>query len=101
MEVKDRFTDRVENYIKYRPHYPDAVYTYLCENNFIVNGSVIADVGCGTGISSELFLKHDHKVFGIEPNKNMLHAAADHLKNTKDSSRYSQTPKRQLCRIKV
>jgi ubiquinone/menaquinone biosynthesis C-methylase UbiE len=79
MKVEDRFTNRVENYIKYRPHYPDAVYTYLYENNFVAPQAVIADIGCGTGISSELFLKHDHKVLGVEPNKNMLDSAIIYL----------------------
>jgi ubiquinone/menaquinone biosynthesis C-methylase UbiE len=51
----------------------------LLENKFITTYSVIADIGCGTGISSELFLKNDHKVFGIDPNKNMLDAAINYL----------------------
>lgn len=79
MKAEERFTDRVENYIKYRPHYPDAVYDYLRDEKIIYADSVIADIGCGTGISSELFLKHNHKVFGIDPNENMLSAATDYL----------------------
>jgi SAM-dependent methyltransferase len=33
--------------------------------------SVVADVGSGTGILSELFLKNGNQVFGIEPNQKM------------------------------
>jgi SAM-dependent methyltransferase len=33
--------------------------------------SVIADVGSGTGILSELFLKHGNPVFAVEPNEHM------------------------------
>ena len=39
-------------------------------------GSVIADIGCGTGISSRLFLENGNPVIGVEPNAGMR-AAAD------------------------
>lgn len=84
MKVEERFTDRVENYIKYRPHYPDEVYAYLCSENIVLPDSVIADIGCGTGISGELFLKNGHAVFGVEPNENMLNAASDYLNSYSD-----------------
>ena len=35
------------------------------------SASVVADVGSGTGILSELFLKNGNQVFGIEPNQEM------------------------------
>jgi len=79
MQVEERFSGRVESYIKYRPHYPDEVYVFLRDNKLISPSSDIADIGCGTGISSELFLKNGHKVFGIEPNKNMLEGANNYL----------------------
>jgi SAM-dependent methyltransferase len=80
MEVKDRFTNRVDNYVKYRPQYPVEVYTYLREQNFISANAKIADVGCGTGISSKMFLENRHVVYGVEPNKNMLDAAVNYLR---------------------
>jgi ubiquinone/menaquinone biosynthesis C-methylase UbiE len=80
MEVKDRFTNRVDAYVKYRPHYPDAVYSYLRENHFVFPGAVIADMGCGTGISAKLFLDHGLVVYGVEPNAAMLTAASDLFK---------------------
>ena len=36
---------------------------------------VIADIGCGPGISSEPFLRFGSKVYGIEPNDPMRQAA--------------------------
>lgn len=81
MEVKERFSNRVDNYVKYRPHYPNEVYTYLSEKKIITALSVIADIGCGTGISSEVFLKNGHSVIGIEPNENMLNAARNLFEN--------------------
>ena len=70
-----RFSDRVEDYIKYRPHYPQQIIEIL-ENKIELNiGSIIADIGSGTGISTDLFLNNGNKVFAVEPNKEMREAA--------------------------
>jgi SAM-dependent methyltransferase len=45
---------------------------------------VIADVGSGTGISSELFLEHGNRVFGIEPNLAMRQAAEAKFQHRSD-----------------
>ena len=74
-----RFSDRVEDYVKYRPEYPDEIYGFLKKETGIDEGSVIADIGSGTGISSLLFLKNGHKVIGVEPNDEMRKAAEDYL----------------------
>ena len=66
-----RFSDRVENYIKYRPDYPGALIDLLNEECGLTQQSIIADIGSGTGILSELFLKNGNRVFGIEPNAPM------------------------------
>jgi ubiquinone/menaquinone biosynthesis C-methylase UbiE len=41
----------------------------------MVPGSVVADIGSGTGILSELLLKNGNPVFAVEPNQAMRHAA--------------------------
>jgi ubiquinone/menaquinone biosynthesis C-methylase UbiE len=69
-----RFSDKVDNYIKYRPHYPEDVVTYLQNEGVIFENSVVADIGSGTGISTELFLPNVKKVYGVEPNDNMRNA---------------------------
>ena len=79
--VTNRFSDRVDNYVKYRPHYPEEVLDFLLKENIISENSIVADIGSGTGISAELFLKKGIKVFGIEPNEPMRHAAEIILKN--------------------
>ena len=63
-----RFENRVEHYIRYRPRYPQAVLHFLKQELNLVPSSVIADIGSGTGISSELFLSAGNVVFGVEPN---------------------------------
>ena len=71
----ERFSDRVENYIKYRPAYPKEVINFL-KNNIALNSEhIIADIGSGTGISSINFLENKNKVIGIEPNDNMRSAS--------------------------
>ena len=70
-----RFSNRAENYSKYRPGYPNEVLALLKEWCGLTLESVVADVGSGTGILSELFLRNGNIVYGIEPNKEMRDAA--------------------------
>ena len=82
-EVLHRFSDRVDNYIKYRPHYPGEVFDFLEAESILKKDYVIADIGSGTGISAEPLLKRGYTVYGIEPNKEMRHAAEGILKEYK------------------
>jgi len=70
-----RFSDRVEDYIKYRPAYPEKIIAILNEAVGLDNQQVIADIGSGTGISSIPFLQNNNTVYGVEPNKEMREAA--------------------------
>jgi len=69
-----RFSSRVENYIKYRPSYPSAVIEILTKRCGLTPAAHIADIGSGTGILSELWLKHGNPVLGVEPNREMRQA---------------------------
>lgn len=69
-----RFSNRVADYIKYRPGYPRAMVALLEEECGLTRESVIADVGSGTGILSELFLSAGVRVYGVEPNREMREA---------------------------
>ena len=73
-----RFSNRAENYAKYRPGYPSGVMDILRSDCGLTATSIVADVGSGTGILSELFLRNGNTVFGIEPNAAMRQAA-EHL----------------------
>jgi SAM-dependent methyltransferase len=66
-----RFSSRVENYLKYRPTYPPAIIPLLKTECGLTSESVIADLGSGTGLLTELFLKNGNLVFGVEPNPEM------------------------------
>jgi len=74
-DPKDRFTHRADWYVRHRPGYPGEVVDLLCAETGLTPASVIADVGCGTGISSELFLRRGNRVYGVEPNREMSRAA--------------------------
>lgn len=69
-----RFSNRVEDYIKYRPSYPRALVTLLEGECGLGRESVVADVGSGTGILSELLLSAGARVYGVEPNREMREA---------------------------
>ena len=75
----ERFSTKVENYVKYRPHYPPAAIELLRRECGLTPAWTIADIGSGTGISSELFLAHGNPVFGVEPNAAMRAAGETHL----------------------
>jgi SAM-dependent methyltransferase len=69
-----RFSSRVADYVKYRPGYPTAVLRLLEEECGLDSTAIVADVGSGTGLLSELFLKHGNRVYGVEPNREMREA---------------------------
>ena len=69
-----RFSSRVDDYLRYRPGYPSQVLDVLKEDCGLTVDSIIADVGCGTGLLARLFLEYGNRVFGIEPNKGMREA---------------------------
>lgn len=70
-----RFSNRVDNYVKYRPGYPDEVIKFLKNECNLSQRSIVADIGSGTGIFSALLLKQGYKVYAVEPNEDMQHAA--------------------------
>lgn len=75
------FSDRVQNYLAYRPGYTPDMLDALREKCCFDNEAVIADIGSGTGLLSELFLQNGNFVFGIEPNAEMRTAGAQRLKD--------------------
>jgi len=78
---KQRFSNRVENYARYRPGYPAEVINLLKEECHLSSKSVIADIGSGTGIFTQLLLDAGYTVFAVEPNKAMRKVADKQFKN--------------------
>lgn len=77
----ERFTNRVANYIKYRPSYPSGILDLFRKEMNLKPSSVIADIGSGTGISAKMFLENGNVVYGVEPNQAMREAALEILKD--------------------
>ena len=74
-DPKERFSNRAENYTRYRPGYPREILDFLAEVRALKSASVVADIGSGTGNLSALFLERGNKVFAVEPNEEMRRAA--------------------------
>ena len=71
----ERFSDRVADYVRYRPDYPPALLDWLHGEQGVTPDCQVADVGAGTGISAKLFLDAGHDVTAVEPNAPMREAA--------------------------
>jgi len=80
----ERFSNRVENYVKYRPNYPPEVLRLFQTEMNLRKTSVVADIGSGTGISARMFLENGNRVFGVEPNAAMRVAAENFLREFPD-----------------
>jgi ubiquinone/menaquinone biosynthesis C-methylase UbiE len=79
MDSKQRFSNRVENYVKFRPDYPREILAMLRERVGLTPEWKIADIGSGTGISARMFLENGNEVFAVEPNPAMRAAAESTL----------------------
>jgi SAM-dependent methyltransferase len=69
-----RFSDRVENYVRYRPGYPAGVPRTLNTECGLSPGHMVADIASGTGIWTRMLLQNGNPVFGVEPNAEMREA---------------------------
>jgi SAM-dependent methyltransferase len=69
-----RFSNRVENYVKYRPSYPETLIPFFEEKLGLTQEQRIADIGSGTGLFASILLKKGYRVTCIEPNEEMRKA---------------------------
>jgi SAM-dependent methyltransferase len=73
-----RFTDRVENYVRFRPGYPPDALQALKTECGLTSGHAIADIASGTGLWTRMLLENGNPVFAVEPNAEMR-AAGERL----------------------
>jgi SAM-dependent methyltransferase len=81
-DSKERFSNRVADYVRYRPGYPREVLDLLREEGGLTRESVVADIGSGTGLLTQLFLEYGNLVYGVEPNAEMRRAGEEFLKKS-------------------
>ena len=77
----ERFSDRVADYVRYRPGYPPELLECLRRNCGLRPKWVVADVGSGTGLLAKVFLENGNRVLGVEPNAAMRAAGDEFLRD--------------------
>lgn len=78
-DAKTRFSGRASAYSKYRPSYPDSLIDVLNREGVLHRSSTVADIGSGTGLLAQLFLKNGNTLYAVEPNADMRGAAENLL----------------------
>jgi SAM-dependent methyltransferase len=76
-----RFSDRVENYARYRPGYPPEVLDLLRAECGLLPSHLVADVASGTGVFTRLLLENGNPVFAVEPNAEMREVGMQQLES--------------------
>jgi len=79
-DAKQRFSNRVTDYIRYRPGYPPELLPLLQKWCGLRADHQIADIGSGTGFLSKVFLDFGNRVYGVEPNAEMRAAGEELLR---------------------
>jgi SAM-dependent methyltransferase len=79
MQNTERFSNRVDDYVRYRPSYPPEIVDLLVREMDLTPQSRVADIGYGTGLLTELFLRFGCEVFAVEPNAPMRAAGERRL----------------------
>jgi SAM-dependent methyltransferase len=80
-DPRELFSSRAEAYARHRPGYPHEIVALLGREIGLDPGWAVADVGSGTGLSSDPFLAHGHDVFAVEPNAAMRRYAEERHRN--------------------
>jgi len=71
-DSRRRFAATVDDYVRHRPSYPQELFAWIATASDVRAPARVADLGCGTGISSRLLAQAGHDVVGIDPNDEML-----------------------------
>jgi SAM-dependent methyltransferase len=78
IDTVGRFSDRAEDYVKYRPSYPAQAIDAILDGLGSPARLTVADIGAGTGISARLLAHRGAHVVAVEPGEGMRTAAAPH-----------------------
>ncbi len=78
MKPLTRFDDRVADYVRFRPDYPDAAIDTMLSGLGFPGMLTIADIGAGTGILSMQLATRGALVVAVEPNEHMRRVIEKH-----------------------
>jgi ubiquinone/menaquinone biosynthesis C-methylase UbiE len=90
-DSKQRFSNRVKDYVRYRPGYPREIVDVMRDECGLTPESVVVDVGSGTGLLTQLFLENGNVVYGVEPNTAMREAGEQFLEKYRHFSSVAAT----------
>lgn len=79
MKSTERFSNRVDDYVRWRPGYPAGLVPWLIAQGGLQAGDAVADIGCGTGLFARELLLQGLQVHGVEPNAPMRTAGDQYL----------------------
>ena len=79
MDNTKKFSGKADVYQKARPIYAQGLLEFIAQNWQIGEGSLVADIGSGTGIFTRQLLGLGAKVYAVEPNADMRAKAEDLL----------------------
>ena len=71
LSATERFSNRADAYVRGRPSYPQQIVDHLQQVGALKHGQIVVDIGVGTGLSAEPFLRSGYAVIGVEPNDAM------------------------------
>lgn len=77
-DSKQRFSNRVDRYARYRPSYPVSLIDSILDKS-TREYPIAADIGSGTGIFTRLLLERGCRVYAVEPNEPMRAKAEQEL----------------------
>jgi ubiquinone/menaquinone biosynthesis C-methylase UbiE len=80
IDTYSHYSRLVDNYSRYRPRYPQQLVEWLKAECGLSPTQIVADIGAGTGLLAELFLKNGNQVYGVEPNLEMRSVAEYRLR---------------------
>jgi SAM-dependent methyltransferase len=76
MSFKDLFSERPDQYARYRPTYPTAAFEWLASQ--APDTKLVADVGTGNGQAAVALADHFDRVVGLDPSEAQLQNARAH-----------------------
>ena len=83
--------NKATNYDLGRPDYPYDFFIYLYSEMGFSKDDIIADIGCGPGNVTKIFLEFGNKVIAIEPDGDMLNIANEKLAKYPNFTSFQKT----------